>query len=394
MTFTRSLAILVASLVSPAVLVGESPVSTVGILQDKPSEGPAVQVDGGFMVPYNVTIPGTDISFEMIPVPGGTFKLGSPEDEAGRKDDEGPQIDVVVDPMWVAKQEVTWDQYQQFMQLYAIFKQFEADGVRQVNDVNRVDAITAPTELYDPTFTYEFGEEPKQPAVTMTQYAAQHFTKWLSRTTGQQLRLPTEAEWEYAARAGTSTAYSFGDSIDKIDDYAWYFDNSDPVAPTAGTKEPNAFGLLDMHGSVAELTVNKYTEDGYASFDSGKPINALEAVVWPDESSPVVARGGSWEMDAEDLRSAARLASDDPAWKNEDPNFPKSPWWFTSDPARGVGFRVFRSLKPVDPDTIKKFWDTTAEDVLGDVQSRLIGGRGAIGLADETLPDAIKKGSN
>ena len=94
-----------------------------------------------------------------------------------------------------------------------------------MTDENRTDAITAPTELYDSSFTYKYGEEPQQPAVTMTQYSAQQYTKWLSLISGQQYRLPTEAEWEYAARGGTSTAYSWGDSPDDIDDYAWYYDN-------------------------------------------------------------------------------------------------------------------------------------------------------------------------
>jgi formylglycine-generating enzyme required for sulfatase activity len=293
--------------------------------------------------------------------------------------------------MWVAKKEVTWAQYKEFMQLYGIFKEFESLGQRKVTDENMVDAITAPTELYDPTFTYEYGEEPNQPAVTMTLYSAQQFSKWLSRVTGQQFRLPTEAEWEYAARAGTTTPYSFGEDPEQLDEYAWYFDNSDTSAsPSVGTKKPNGFGLLDMHGCVAELTVNEYTEDGYARFDKGKPINAIDVVVWPEYSYPIVVRGGSWEMDAEQLRSAARLATDDESWKDEDPNFPKSPWWYTSDPSRGVGFRLFRSYKPLDKELITKFWEPTAEDVKADIQSRMVGGRGGLGLVDETLPEAIK----
>ena len=379
------------ALVTSTSSLAEAPASNVGIAEEKPADGPSVKVEGGYMVPYTVTIPGTDVSFEMIPVPGGEFKLGSPDDEAGRADDEGPQLDVVVDPMWVAKSEVTWAEYKEFMQLYGIFKQFESKGERQVTDDNRVDAITAPTELYDPTFTYEYGEDLDQPAVTMTQYAAQQYSKWLSRITGQQFRLPTEAEWEYAARAGTSTAYSFGDEADEIDDYAWYFDNADTMAPKVGSKKPNAYGLLDMHGSVAELTVNQYTEDGYEGFDQGKPLNAIDVVVWPETPYPIVVRGGSWEMDAEQLRSAARLGTEDEEWKEEDPNYPKSPWWFTSDPSRGVGFRLFRSYKPLDQETITKFWEPTAEEVRDDVESRLRGGRGGLGLVDETLPEAIKQ---
>lgn len=374
-----------------SIASAEAPSSNVGFAKQKPAAGPAVEVDGQFMVPYTVTIPGTDVSFEMIPVPGGQFKLGSPQDEAGRGDDEGPQIEVMVDPMWVAKTEVTWAQYKEFMQLYAIFKEFEAQGKRKIDDSNRADAITAPTELYDPSFTFEYGEEPEQPAVTMTQYSAQQFTKWLSRITGQQFRLPTEAEWEYAARAGTSTAYGWGNSADDIDDFAWYFDNADEGPLPVGTKKPNAFGLHDMHGNVAEWTVNQHTEDGYAAFDTGKPINATDVVKWAELSSPCVARGGSWEMDAEQLRSAARLFSSDDDWKEEDPNFPKSPWWFTSDPSRGVGFRLFRSLKPIDDVKITKFWETSSDDVKSDVESRLVEGRGGLGLVDPSLPDAIKE---
>ena len=342
------------------------------------------------MVPYSFKIPGTDVTIDMVPIPGGTYMMGSPDDEDGRKDDEGPQIEVNVDPMWVAKTEINWAQYKEYMNLYAIFKEFESNGERTVSDDNKADAITAPTELYDASFTFEYGEEPQQPAVTMTQYSAQQYTKWLSRVTDQQYRLPTEAEWEYVARAGTKTTYYWGDGEDGIDDNAWYFDNCDEGVKAVGEKKPNPFGLYDMLGSVAEWTVNKYTEDGYAAF-AGKKHQAVDMVNWNTDASPCVVRGGSWEMDPPELRCAARLGSDDEEWKSEDPNFPKSPWWFTSDPARGVGFRLFRSFKPLPKEKITLFWETSSEDVKADVESRLVGGRGGLGLVDKTLPEAIKK---
>ena len=95
-------------------------------------------------------------------------------------------------------------------------------------------------------------------------------------------------------------------------------------------------------------------------------------------------------MEPEELRSTVRLASDDDVWKEADPNFPRSPWWFTSDPARGVGFRVFRSYKPIDALTIKKFWETSATNTISQVESRVETGRGGYGLVDRNLPELIK----
>jgi formylglycine-generating enzyme required for sulfatase activity len=363
---------------------------TLGFSKEKPTEGPFVQVDGGYMVPYTQRIPGTDVSFEMVPVPGGTFQMGSPETEADRRDDEGPQVEIQVKPMWVAKEEVSWAEYKQFMNLYSVFKEFEARQIRKVDDKNRYDAITAPTELYDPSFTFEYGEEDDQPAVTMTQYAARQYTKWISRVCGVQYRLPGEAEWEYACRAGTQSAYSWGDLADEIDEYAWYIDNAYEGPVAGGEKKPNAFGLYDMHGDVAEWTVDRYSEDGYAALADKPGLTAESAVQWPEKAYPAVARGGSWEMEASDLRSAARLPSDDVSWKEEDPNYPRSPWWFTSDPSRGVGFRLFRSYNELPAEAIAKYWEVNTEDVQRDVQSRLSGGRGVLGLVDEELPAAIE----
>ena len=94
--------------------VGEN---TLGIVKEKPTSGRFVEIEGGYMVPYTATIPGTEIQFEMIPVPGGKFMMGSPEDEDDRRDDEGPQFEVSVEPFWMGKHEVTWLEYKKYMQL-------------------------------------------------------------------------------------------------------------------------------------------------------------------------------------------------------------------------------------------------------------------------------------
>jgi formylglycine-generating enzyme required for sulfatase activity len=364
---------------------------TVGLASSAPAGGPSVKTDQGYMVPYEMTIPGTDATFEMVPVPGGTFKLGSPESEDGRDESEGPQIEVTVPPMWVGKYEVTWDAYRSYMNLYGIFKELETRKLRPVTDDNRIDAITAPTELYDPSYTFEFGEEPKLPAVTMTQYAARQFTKWLSGVTGHFYRLPSEAEWEYACRGGTETAYSFGDDPDDLEDYAWYYDNSEDGPSEVGQKEPNPFGLYDMHGNVAEWVLDQMLEDGYEQF-AGKRLTAAEALVWPTKLVPRVVKGGSWEDDPEACRSAARLGSEEEDWKMEDPNLPLSPWWFTGDPTRGIGFRVVRPLEvPTDRAEKERYWAIDAEETQDGVDNRMLEGRGVFGLVDPELPAAIKE---
>jgi formylglycine-generating enzyme required for sulfatase activity len=360
-----------------------------GLITTPPTKGPFVRTEQGYMVPYTTTIPGTDVEFEMIPIAGGTFTMGSPESEEGREESEGPQFNVIVEPFWIGKTEVTWAEYKQYMRMYSAMKTFQSNQMRLVTDANKLDAVTAPTELYDPTFTYEFGEEPQQPAVSMTQFAAKQYTKWLSAITGQQFRLPSEAEWEYACRAGTKTAYSFGDDPAKLDEYAWYTENSEVQLHDVAQKKPNPWGLYDMHGSVWEWVLDEYREEGFEQL-AGKTVKASEAVAWPTKPYPRMCKGGSWDEPAERCRSASKMGSDDPAWAEEDPNLPKSPWWFTSDPSRAVGFRIIRPLNALPKTAMAKYWEADVEEIKLDLENRLLEGRGVLGIADPSLPEAVQ----
>lgn len=361
-----------------------------GLVSEKPTEGRFVETEQGFMVPYKVTIPGTEVSFWMEPIPGGEYVMGSPETESGREDVEGPQKKVKVAPFWMARLEVTWKEYNQFISLYDAFKSFEENGLRPVTEENEVDAITAPTPLYEPSFTYEYGKDPELPAVTITQYSAKQYSKWISAITDMQFRLPTEAEWEYACRGGATTAFHFGDDESKLGEYAWFIDNTgDGGQRKGGQKKPNPWGLYDMHGNVAEWVLDNL--EPYEVTDT-----AFDGATWvtkPD-LDPRVVRGGSWEFEAYQCRCASRLGSDSSqdewGWREYDPNVPASPWWFTSDPARGVGFRLIRTLKELPRTQMEEAWKIDNEDTQYDVSDRLSEGRGAQGIVDKSLPAAIK----
>jgi formylglycine-generating enzyme required for sulfatase activity len=389
-----------------------APTDNRGIVAEPPARVRSVKVENGYMVPYTEKIPGTDVTFEMIPIPGGEFLMGSPAGEADRSEDEGPQVRVKVEPFWMSKCEVTWGEYHSFMAMYDTFKKFQrvagsvgTDGnaafAKDLQLVQRhawndkleadwnVDAVTSPTPLYDSTFTYAAGDQPNQPAVTITPFAARQYTKWLSGMLGDHYRLPTEAEWEYAARAGTTTAWSFGSDENELEKHAWVESNGDNQTHPVGTKQPNAWGLCDMHGNVAEWALDQYFPEAYAKLGSG-PVDASAAVRWPTKLFPRVIRGGSWLEPAAMSRSAARHKSDDREWKLSDPNIPRSPWWFTEEPATAVGMRIVRPLKPLTDEEKKRVWEADIDDVRQDVKDRLREGRGAIGVADASLPEAIE----
>ncbi len=379
----------------PPVVAAKS--GRLGIVAQQPLSGRFVKIDGGYMVPYTVTIPGTDVTFEMEPIPGGKFKMGSPDNQSGHKADEGPQFEVDVAPFWMGKFEVTWSEYRQFMSVTDIFKGFEGltPPLRPVTKDNKSDAVTAPSNLYDPTFTFRNGDKPQLPAVTMSQFAAKQYTKWLSKLTADFYRLPSEAEWEHAARAGTTTAYFFGDSPADLEKYAWDTNNAKETAHEVGQKLPNPWGLYDIYGNVSEWTLDGYLADGYKKFAGGAVkgdvVKGADAIVWPTKLYPRVLKGGSWDSDAAACRSAARRPSDDEAWREVDPNIPKSPWWFTEAAALSVGFRVIRPLNPPPAAERSKYWDSDLKDITEDAEDRMNSGRGARGLVDPALPDAIKR---
>ena len=356
-------------------------------------DGPFVQVPGGWMVPYEETIPGSDVGFRMIPVPGGTFRMGSPDGEEGRTADEGPAFEVTVSPCWMGQHEVSWAEYKRYMAACDLFIAMHSAGVRPIDDANRADAVTAPSNLYDPTMTFTNGEDPELPAVTMTQFAARQYTKWLSGLTGRFYRLPAESEWEHACRAGTATPFSCGTAED-LDEVAWFADNADDTTHPVGGKKPNAFGLHDMHGNAAEWVVDELVAGGYAKPAAlPQPVAAAAAIQWPERLYPRVLRGGAYYDEASECRSAARKGSrdaggnaKDPDWKDVDPNFPKSPWWYTEEPALGVGMRLVRPFAEPDVAERRRWWEADVESIRNDVASRLEEGRGSQGIVDPQLP--------
>jgi len=307
---------------------------------------------------------------EFVPIAGGKFTMGSPAGEAGRSADEGPQFDVEVEPFWMGKFEVTWDDYQLFRDEYPDRK--KNNQIAPKDKYN--DAVSIPTPLWEQDsqpILKGMGQLGGYPVADISQFAAKQFSKWISKKTGRFYRLPTEAEWEYAARAGTKTAYNFGAA--KLDDNALYFDNSaydDPAKGhpqtgsgyrVVGSKKANPWGLHDMHGNVAEWVVDGYDAKWYEKF-AGKTVKAKDAVNWPREIFPTVARGGHWDAPPEQCRSASRLASDK-KWQHRDPQLPKSVWWYTD--AFHVGFRLVRPLIEPSEEEKLKYWEPHTDDIKG-----------------------------
>ncbi len=304
------------------------------------------------MKPYTGAV-STNVSFEMLPIPGGEFVMGSPDSEAKSNPDEHPQHKVKLDPFWMGKCEVTWNEYELFMYPDQNKLTSTNANTNSTYKSETADATARPTKPYV-EMSFGMGKE-KTPAISMTQHAANKYCEWLSAKTGHFYRLPTEAEWEYACRAGTTTVYSFGDDASQLGEYAWFADNSDYKYQKVGKKKPNPWGLHDMHGNVAEWTLDGYDPNFYMA---GKDSVTANPWNFGTKPYPHVARGGSWDDDAHKLRSSVRRASN-ASWKQQDPQLPKSIWFLTD--AQFLGFRVVRPLNVPSPEEMKKSWNNGVE---------------------------------
>jgi len=288
----------------------------------------------------------------MVPISSGEFVMGSPASEAGGQPDERPQHKVKIEPFWMGQFEVTWNEYEMFM-----YQDEERKFKKEIPTdpyVDKIsDAVSRPTKPYV-EMSFGMGKD-GYPAISMTQHAANKYCEWLSAKMGQYYRLPTEAEWEYACRAGTTTKYSWGDDESQAGQYAWFEKNSDFKYQKVGRKLPNPWGLYDMHGNVAEWTLDGYEPNAYEKFANAV---AVEPFVRGTKAYPHVVRGGSWDDSADKLRSAARRFSDK-SWKQQDPQLPKSIWYLTD--AQFLGFRVVRPLKVPAPEELHKVWNNGVE---------------------------------
>ena len=284
--------------------------------------------------PYEQPIPNSSLKIKMTPIPAGSFTLGNNNSTAA---DEKPAHKINISAFWMGVYEITHDQYDIF------FK----DELTSTNV--DVDAVTRPTAQYI-DLSWDMGREGGFPANSMSQFNALMFCRWLYKNTGIFYRLPTEAEWEYAAHAGTTGKYFFGNDSSSLREYAWYGSNSSNKYQKVGQKKPNAWGLYDMLGNLTEWTIDHYSSDYYSKLNDNASDPMAEIL---KTKYPHTLKGGSYLDKAEDLYVANRWTSD-PSWNKRDPQIPKSKWWLTD--GAHVGFRIIRPLAQPTKEEAEAFY--------------------------------------
>ena len=201
---------------------------------------------------------------EFILLPSGSFTMGSPEDEKGRDKDEGPPHEVSIDSFYIGKYETTQAQWKKVMGK-------------------------------NPSYN---SAHSRLPVENVCWNEIQRFLRRLNKKTGLTFRLPTEAEWEYACRAGTQTRFCSGSDDSPLNEYAWFNINAGDETQPVGTRMPNQWGLYDMHGNVSE-----YVGDGRRGYLSRKEHNPKGTT----SAIRAIHRGGCWFYPARLCRSANRM---------------------------------------------------------------------------------------
>lgn len=300
---------------------------------------------------YTNQIPGATVEYAMVPVPGGEFLMGNPIGGPDARSDESPAHRVRVEPFWIGRCEVTWNEYKLFVYDELDEPNAAPSGNRSATDA---DAVTYPTLPYV-AIDHGMGMN-GFPAIGMTQYAANKYCQWLSARTGHFYRLPTEAEWEYAARAGSTNTWGFGVVVTNLGDYAWFEANSNDRYQKVGRKLPNAWGLHDMLGNVSEWVMDQFDVHYYEACAA----RGLVSEPWNRATNlhPRVVRGGSWRDGLDNVRNAARVPST-AEWNTTDPNFPKSKYWMRD--CDFVGFRIVRPFNFPSVEEMRRCWNGGVE---------------------------------
>jgi formylglycine-generating enzyme required for sulfatase activity len=269
-----------ATHISTATLPGRTPVT--------PSQMPSA---GGTIT--------NSIGMKLVLIPAGEFQMGSwgSDDKAGS--DEKPQHRVrITKPFYVGQYPVTLGEFLTFYHDANYKLEMERDGEESYGYDES--GQTVKSANFRPWAPGGWKPEMDHPVVWVTRNDAVAFCEWLSKKEGKEYRLPSEAQWEYACRAGSMTRYSFGDSENELGVYAWYNNQGGIGTHPVGSKRPNAWRLYDMHGNVWQWCADWYTSEYYAASPADDPQG-------PDSGLPRVLRGGGWDGGAGDCRSASRI---------------------------------------------------------------------------------------